>query len=91
VLVGDKLGVLVASDVDVDDAAGVDVGWEEDGRELDLRLLVLDSWLQAGIEHEWLRVGTPTSRLSSVSSTATPASTLPTVNETSMAGCCVGG
>lgn len=37
-LVGDGLGVLVAADVDVDDAAGVDVGREEDGGELDLAL-----------------------------------------------------
>ena len=35
-LFGDELGLLVAGDVDVDDAAGVDVGREEDGRELDL-------------------------------------------------------
>ena len=26
--------MLVSRDIDVNDAAGVDVGWEEDGREL---------------------------------------------------------
>ena len=36
-LVGDELGMLVAGDVDVDDTAGVDVGREEDGWELDLK------------------------------------------------------
>lgn len=35
-LVGNELGVLVSGYVDVDNAAGVDVWWEEDGRELDL-------------------------------------------------------
>jgi hypothetical protein len=35
-LVRNGLGVLVAGDVDVDDAAGVDVRREEDGREFDL-------------------------------------------------------
>lgn len=35
-LVGEELGVLVARDVDVDDAAAVDVGREEDGGEFNL-------------------------------------------------------
>lgn len=35
-LIGDGFGVLVAGDVDVDDAAGVDVGREKDGRKFDL-------------------------------------------------------
>jgi hypothetical protein len=35
-LVGDCLGVEVARNVDVDDAAGVDVGREQDGWKLDL-------------------------------------------------------
>jgi hypothetical protein len=36
-LVGDQFGVLVSRNVDVDDAAGVNIGREEDGRELDLK------------------------------------------------------
>jgi hypothetical protein len=36
-LVGNGLGVLVTSDVDVDNATGVDVRWEEDGGEFDLQ------------------------------------------------------
>jgi hypothetical protein len=35
-LVGNGLGVLITRDVDVDDAAGVNVRREEDGREFDL-------------------------------------------------------
>lgn len=35
-LVGNGLGVLVTGDVDVDNAAGVDVRREEDGGEFDL-------------------------------------------------------
>ena len=38
-LVGAGFGGEVARDVDVDDAAGVDVGREEDGRKLDLMLV----------------------------------------------------
>ena len=55
-LVGFELGVLIAGDVDVDDAAGVDVGREEDGRELDLCLRMSESWLQAGTGREGLRI-----------------------------------
>lgn len=42
-LEGGELGLggafegMVAGDVDVDDAAAVDVGWEEDGGKLDLK------------------------------------------------------
>jgi hypothetical protein len=36
-LVGNCLGVLVAGDVDVDDASGVDIGWQEDRGEFDLK------------------------------------------------------
>jgi hypothetical protein len=36
-LIGNGLGVLVTGDVDVDNAAGVDVRREEDGGEFDLQ------------------------------------------------------
>jgi hypothetical protein len=35
-LIGNGLGVLVAGDVDVDDASGVDIGWKENRGEFDL-------------------------------------------------------
>jgi len=35
-LVGDRFGLLVARDIDIDDTAGLDVGRQEDRRELDL-------------------------------------------------------
>ena len=33
----DVLSLVVAGDIDVDDAAGVDVWWQENGREFNLR------------------------------------------------------
>jgi hypothetical protein len=95
--------VLVAGDVDVDNAARVDVRREEDGGEFDLerysvsmsgsegtKSVVLarrPCYAQGQIDGwEWMgrRCCTLTRRLSSVRSTATPASTLPTVNDTNM-------
>jgi hypothetical protein len=35
-LLGDQLGMLVAGDIDIDDAARVNVWWEENRRKLDL-------------------------------------------------------
>jgi hypothetical protein len=77
-LLGDQLGVLVARDIDVDDATRVNVWREENGRKLNLRYDV--SWLSGTIGKR----SDPTRRLSSVRRTATPASTLPTVSETNM-------
>lgn len=97
--------MLVAGDVDVDDAAGVDVGRKEDGGKLDLRggigqhpvicvkaiimlfpeMLPLSRDTLMVMERHRGRDCPLTRRLSSVRSTATPASTLPTVNDTSMA------
>jgi hypothetical protein len=40
-LLGDELGVLIAGDIDVDDAAGVDVWREEDGWKFNLRTVAI--------------------------------------------------
>jgi hypothetical protein len=73
--------MLVSRDIDVDDTAGVDVGWEEDRRELDLQGSIGSTQQLASLSKWHCAL---TSRLSSVRSTATPASTFPTVRETSM-------
>jgi hypothetical protein len=73
-------GRFITSYVDVYDGARGDVGGQQDGRELNLSCaLVVSS--PFGLEP-----GARTNRLSSVSSTATPASTLPTVSDTSILG-----
>lgn len=80
------LFAAVLGDVDVDDAAGGDVGREEDGREFDLgRFCSSVTAGQCGLFQSRLGGGC-TRRLSGVKSTVTPASTLPTVRETSMLG-----
>lgn len=86
------LGRVVAGDGDVHDGARDDIGWQEDGGELDLRcsasapgLMGWDESAQvwAGGEHVVVAYF-HTRRLSGVRSTVTPASTLPTVRDTSM-------
>lgn len=77
-LLGRGLFGGVLGDVDVDDAAGGDVGGKEDGRKLDLAQgLAQVKTIDIPHCHR-------TKRLSGVSRTVTPASTLPTVRETSM-------
>ena len=96
-LQGAKLGLggiflgNVLADGDVDDAAGGDVGREQDGRELDLRASEDVSSANArwkrdrrGHTAKGVSTGKHTRRLSGVRRTVTPASTLPTVRETSM-------
>lgn len=72
---------VVTRDSDVDDAAGGDGRGEEDGGEFDLEggISVGIAGMN-GLVEDWVL----TSLLSSVSSTATPASTLPTVREINM-------
>lgn len=98
-----KLGGLVrlffgvSGDFNVHNAPGGDVGREEDGGEFDLRAGELRPRTRVRLRREGQAIGRAarTRRLSSVRSTATPASTLPTVRETSMADgrvweCCHG-
>lgn len=75
-------GAFVASYVDVDDGARGDVGGQQDGRELNLWCALVPLDMSPFRAEPCIR----TSRLSSVSSTATPASTLPTVSDTSIFG-----
>lgn len=80
---------MVARDSDVDYAAGGDVVGEEDGWEFDLSPSVAVSvchHVPSACATVVVQAREPTSRLSSVKSTATPASTLPTVKETNMMG-----
>lgn len=91
-----RLFSVVAGNRNVDDASRGDVRREEDGGKLDLRQSELRatsySWVDAGgrlrgdggLRGAIGSAGTHTRRLSSVRRTATPASTLPTVRETSI-------
>lgn len=91
---GFGFGFVVAGYGDVDDGAGGDIWGEEDGGEFDLGSAVSMvclchcrlGRLRRGIVLCWGH----TRRLSSVSRTATPASTLPTVRETSIVNGSVG-
>jgi hypothetical protein len=77
----------VLRDVDVDYAARRDVGWEEDGGELDLE--GRGAWVSLLKSRTLVLVLKFTRRLSGVKRTVTPASTLPTVRETSISWGCV--
>lgn len=75
-------GGLIASYVDVYDGARGDVGGQQDGRELNLWCALVPLDMPPFRPEPCVR----TNRLSSVSNTATPASTLPTVSDTSIFG-----
>ena len=73
---------FITSYVDVYDGARGDVGGEQNGRELNLWCALVPLDMSPFRAEPCFR----TNRLSSVSSTATPASTLPTVSDTSIFG-----
>ena len=73
---------FITSYVDVYDGARGDVGGQQDGRELNLSCALVQVDMSPFRSEPCRR----TNRLSSVSRTATPASTLPTVSDTSIFG-----